>query len=317
MAQILENVGEGVERPGGRPQKKGPDRAAKKAVDAVRADTFLRQLFASYEKELTDGGRRLKRARKVDAVVIEQLKIKLLGLLEDWNKETTHLDNDYWEHGDFTTWPWADTLEETIWFGKFSHALLQASPPLFATFYTEKYRDNKPDAPTRRVAHILVADRPITRADMIVDHDAMVALEQIAFGVCFDRGGPGRHSLQHRFLAPKYRDQGLGSAVLAKYEQLFQAMADVPGEKPPISNVLKTCQLDTMCWAIKNGYKPNTPEDQKKWQEVCAKKTAAGEEIFMNEERTIVVPTDEGEEVICPLYIKFGKIFIPTTEVRY
>ncbi len=218
-----------------------------------------------------------------EQVNIATLGPKVLTAVESWTEKAANFTEEDWKDENFELIHQEDNPRNLLWIGKVEHIAINEEPKLVATFFTQKIKQNTPESPTKNSIFFIISPVPITKADLVENYDDSTAKEEIAFGLEFDYDGPGRHSLKHRFIAEKFRSQGLGTEILKKYEALIQKMA----EKEKQSNIIHTNVPSTMKWATKNGYIPDTPQDEQKWQ------------------------TMQSQNMSPRVYIKFRKDFIP------
>ncbi len=62
------------------------------------------------------------------------------------------------------------------------------------------------------------------------------------------------YELNHRFVDPEYRDQGIGTQLLGRVEQFCQQAADVSGSSVTLS--ISVAQSNMIQWVERNGFTP-------------------------------------------------------------
>lgn len=240
---------------------------------------------------------------RIDSVTLDELTPKILMAVRASTEQALNFGD---EGFDSIIQP-EENPRNYIWIGPVQHTTISDEPPLVATLFTQKIRRNEDGAVARSAINLVIAPAPIEKSDLIANYDDAQAAEEISFMVGFNWYGEKRHTLRHKYIAPKFRGKGLGSQILKIYEDLFQKMA----EKNPQANIIPTDKLNTLAWAIHNGYHPDTNEDQKRWDEVGKRKTRGGEDIIIEKDGSIVIKPREGEKQPVSMWISLRKDFNP------
>lgn len=74
------------------------------------------------------------------------------------------------------------------------------------------------------------------------------------------------YGLEHRIVRPAYRDQGLGSVLMAGSEAFFNALGDHEGQA--LSITVNAGQLGLMCWLYNCGYRPKSKADKLRFESI-------------------------------------------------
>lgn len=190
-----------------------------------------------------------------------------------------------------------------LWIGEVTHVPVSDDPKLVATIFTQKMQSQKrEDEPVKNLIGFFICEEPLKKDDLINYYDHSLSKEKISFMLEFDFAGERRHSLKHRYIAPKFRG-GLGTDVLKEYEKYFQRMANKREETQ--SHVMLTSQRPTLNWARKNGYVPETPRDVE-----LVEKLDSGDRTVIVDGGGMYEAFGEGSSLV-PIYIMLRRDFNP------
>jgi len=232
------------------------------SIDILEEESFPLAEERIYEED--DGAQ----SSETPESSVAEIRAATLDCVESWLERAALFGYAYWKGSDFEAVDLPENAHNEIHIGLVKHQEISTNPRLVATLFPQKF--GKPGN-LKQGINLVICKEPLLKEDLVSDYDATTNQEIISFNVEFEYDGdgrhvPGRHSLKNRLIHPDYKGDRFGSKILKLYDNFFQKRANEKKEKQ--SNIIHTSVLETMHWAERNGYIPDTNDDRVLWEDI-------------------------------------------------